>query len=95
MGAPSHRPVEDRLARAQRWEEGVRAHLGTVEPEWWLRMICGQVVEEIEPHRGWEIRRLARHAREHLHRRQPPVRAFRTSWVELLTRSDLPNEVGW
>ena len=38
--------MEDRQARADRWVEGSGARIGTVEPEWWLRMMCGQLAEE-------------------------------------------------
>jgi len=38
--------MERREARADRWSEGARARMLTVEPEWWLRMLCGQLAQE-------------------------------------------------
>ena len=38
--------MEDRQARADRWMEGSSIRTGTVEPEWWLRMMCGQLAQE-------------------------------------------------
>jgi hypothetical protein len=38
--------MEDRQRRADRWSEGAHAPIGTVEPEWWLRMLCGQLAQE-------------------------------------------------
>ncbi len=42
--------MEDRQARADRWIEGSSDRIGTVEPEWWLRMMCGQLAQE-DPYR--------------------------------------------
>jgi hypothetical protein len=39
--------VEDRQARAQRWIEASNTRISTVEPEWWLRMMCGQLAQEV------------------------------------------------
>jgi hypothetical protein len=38
--------MEERQARADRWSQGAQARMGTVEPEWWLRMMCGQLAYE-------------------------------------------------
>ncbi|MEA2669602.1 MAG: hypothetical protein QOJ33_2536 [Chloroflexota bacterium] len=38
--------MEDRQRRADRWIEGSSVGIGTVEPEWWLRMMCGQLARE-------------------------------------------------
>jgi hypothetical protein len=38
--------MEQWRARADRWSEGSHALIGAVEPEWWLRMMCGQLAEE-------------------------------------------------
>jgi len=38
--------VEDRQRRADRWIERSSVRVGTVEPEWWLRMMCGQLAQE-------------------------------------------------
>jgi hypothetical protein len=38
--------VEDRQRRADRWLEGSSVRIAAVEPEWWLRMMCGQLAEE-------------------------------------------------
>jgi hypothetical protein len=54
--------VEDRWARADRWSQGAHAAIGTVEPEWWLRMVCGQLAEESSPGQHARLRRLVRRA---------------------------------
>ena len=41
--------MEERQGRARRWNEGVQAAMSTVEPEWWLRMRCGQLAHEDPP----------------------------------------------
>jgi hypothetical protein len=38
--------MEERQSRADRWSDGTQARMGTVEPEWWLRMMCGQLAYE-------------------------------------------------
>jgi len=35
--------TEDPADRAIRWQEAVRLRMAAVEPDWWLRMECGQV----------------------------------------------------
>ena len=40
--------MEDRQSRADRWIEGSNTRIGTVEPEWWLRMMCGQLDERLQ-----------------------------------------------
>jgi len=42
--------VEDRQRRADRWIERSSVRIGTVEPEWWLRMMCGQLAQEDSVH---------------------------------------------
>jgi hypothetical protein len=59
MGAASHH-LDDRAARADRWLDSAGGQMGTVEPEWWLRMNCGQLAEEISPDQGSLIQRMAR-----------------------------------
>ena len=39
--------------RAERWLTQTRERLQTIEPEWWLRMECGQVGDEDEARRGF------------------------------------------
>jgi hypothetical protein len=36
----------ERQSRADRWIDGAYPRAGTAEPEWWLRMQCGQLAEE-------------------------------------------------
>ena len=54
--------MEDRQARADRWIEGAHARIGTVEPEWWLRMVCGQLADEDSVAHYAGIRRVVRRA---------------------------------
>jgi hypothetical protein len=54
--------------------------VATVEPEWWLRMICGQLAEEISPKRETGLRRLARRLLAGLHRRGQSVQRRKDSW---------------
>jgi len=46
--------------REDRWTEGARTPIGTVEPEWWLRMACGQLAEEASTSRDTNGRRALR-----------------------------------
>ena len=65
--------MEERQARADRWSEGAQARMGTVEPEWWLRMLCGQLAhEEPAAHYGGvrqALRRAEKAFRGHFGRR--------------------------
>jgi hypothetical protein len=80
MGAtPSY--LDDRQARADGWLDSAHARMvATVEPEWWLRMICGQLAEEISPKRETGLRRLARRLLAGLHRRGQSVQRRKDSW---------------
>jgi hypothetical protein len=49
--------VEDR--RADEWVDGAQASIGTVEPEWWLRMMCGQLAQEAPAAKYTDTRRFA------------------------------------
>jgi len=49
--------VEDR--RADEWVDRAHASIGTVEPEWWLRMMCGQLAQEVAAAQYTNTRRFA------------------------------------
>jgi hypothetical protein len=89
--------VEDRQARADRWIEGAHARIGTVEPEWWLRMVCGQLAHEdsVAPSAG--MRRAVRRAEKRfLQRFRARPGTVAIEWLGMLSRRDLPPEpVGW
>lgn len=57
--------MEERQARADRWSEGTHARMGTVEPEWWLRMMCGQLAYEDSAAQYAGVRRALRRAEKH------------------------------
>jgi hypothetical protein len=88
--------VEDRQARADRWIEGAHAPIGSVEPEWWLRMVCGQLAEEDSPTQHPGMRRLARRAATQF-RLRFVARSERIGleWVAALSRRNLPHEPAW
>jgi hypothetical protein len=58
--------MEERQARADRWSAGAHAEMGTVEPEWWLRMMCGQLAHEESVGHPAGLRRVLRRAEEQL-----------------------------
>ena len=41
------------------WVDGAHASIGTVEPEWWLRMMCGQLAQEVAAAQYTNTRRFA------------------------------------
>ena len=86
--------MEDRQSRADRWIEGSNTRIGTVEPEWWLRMMCGQLAEDVSAAHQAGIRRLMRRAEKELRQR---FRARSTTagiaWLGELSRWDLPAEL--
>ena len=41
------------------WVDGAHAGIGTVEPEWWLRMMCGQLAQEVAAAQYTNTRRFA------------------------------------
>ena len=88
--------MEDRQVRADRWIQGANARIGSVEPEWWLRMVCGQLAQEDQPAQYPGMRRLARRAatqiRERLRARPDPVGL---EWLAALSRRNLPHEPAW
>lgn len=57
--------MEERQARAERWSEGTHARMSTVEPEWWLRMMCGQLAHEDTAAPDGALRRALRRAEIH------------------------------
>jgi hypothetical protein len=57
--------MEERHDRAERWSEGAHARMGTVEPEWWLRMMCGQLADEDSAAQYAGVRRALRRAEKH------------------------------
>jgi hypothetical protein len=58
--------MEDRQTRADRWSEGTHSRISTVEPEWWLRMMCGQLADEDTPARYAGLRGALRRAEIHV-----------------------------
>jgi len=58
--------MDERQARADRWSEGSHARMCTVEPEWWLRMMCGQLAHEDSAAGYVGFRRVLRRAENHL-----------------------------
>jgi hypothetical protein len=58
--------MDEREARADRWAGAAHAGIGTVEPEWWLRLVCGQLAEEpaVADHTG--VRGVVRRAEKQL-----------------------------
>lgn len=38
--------MEERQRRAERWRQQARQQITSIEPEWWLRLECGQLAEE-------------------------------------------------
>ena len=88
--------MEDRQARADRWIQGAHAPIGTVEPEWWLRMVCGQLAQEDSAAQYPGMRRLARRAAKQLWQRFG-IRSERADleWVAVLSRRNLPHEPAW
>ena len=38
--------MDERRARAEGWLRQPGGTVGEIEPEWWLRMMCGQLAEE-------------------------------------------------
>ena len=72
------------------------ARIGTVEPEWWLRMVCGQFAQEASLAEDAGMRRVVRRAEQRF------LRRFRASsgtvgiqWLRELSRWDLPREPAW
>jgi hypothetical protein len=57
--------MEERQARADRWSQGAHARMLATEPEWWLRMMCGQVANEDSAGRYAGMRRGLRRAEKH------------------------------
>jgi len=54
--------MEERQARADRWSDGAQARMLTTEPEWWLRMMCGQLASEDSAAQYAGLRRVLRRA---------------------------------
>jgi hypothetical protein len=45
--------TEELTERADRWLQVATDRMLGIEPDWWLRMACGQVAEVSESRRGW------------------------------------------
>lgn len=56
--------MNEREARADRWVQGAHARIDTVEPEWWLRLLCGQLAEEAAVADDTGVRGVVRHAQK-------------------------------
>ncbi len=85
--------MEERQALADGWIEGAHARIGSVEPEWWLRMVCGQLAQEasVAPHTSMQrvLRRAEKQFRQRLRARFGTVGI---QWLGKLFRRDLPPE---
>ena len=44
--------TDEREERAERWQRQVCDRMLMIEPDWWLRMECGQFVETAEASRS-------------------------------------------
>jgi hypothetical protein len=42
-------PTEERTERAEGWLRMATERMLGIEPDWWLRMACGQVAEVSQP----------------------------------------------
>lgn len=40
--------TEERQERADRWLRQATGRMLDIEPDWWLRMACGQVADNVE-----------------------------------------------
>jgi hypothetical protein len=88
--------MEDRQARADRWSEGANLRIGTVEPEWWLRMVCGQLAQEASVAHYPTVRRVVLRAENQLRVRfRPRSATVGIGWLGDLSRRDLPSEPPW
>ena len=68
----------------------------TIEPEWWLRMECGWLAEEMPIAHEAGIRLLFRRAAtEHKHFARPEPNPTEPSWPSWLQRRNLPFEPAW
>lgn len=88
--------MEERQARADRWMEAVNARIGSIEPEWWVRMRCGQLAEERPAAHYDGGQRAARRAEKHFWpfvRVRPGTAGI--EWLGLLSRRSLPPEPAW
>lgn len=88
--------MEDRQARADRWSQGAHARIGTVEPEWWLRMVCGQLAEENSATQYAGMARVVRRAAKQFRRRcGSRAGSIGLEWLAALSRRNLPHEPAW
>ena len=88
--------MEERQARADRWIEETNLRIGAVEPEWWLRMMCGQLAEEDSADQYSGIRRVARRAEKQFWQFvRVRVGTAGVEWLGFLSRRDLPSEPPW
>jgi|GEM_PF-5100601 len=88
--------MDEREARADRWVKGAHARIGTVEPEWWLRMVCGQLAQEAAVAHDTGVRRVVRRAENQLRVRfRARSVTVGIGWLAELSRRDLPSEPPW
>lgn len=88
--------MDEREARAARWVQGARARIGTVEPEWWLRMVCGQLAQEASVVHDTGMRRVVRRAENQFRVRFRARSATAgIGWFGELSRRNLPSEPAW
>ena len=84
--------MDERQTRADRWIELAHARLGTIEPEWWLRMRCGQLADEASWTPRGGMRRVVQRVRQ-LGRGSSANAGI--DWLGELSRRQLPLEPAW
>ena len=88
--------MNDRQARAEGWLRQVRSEGGSIEPEWWLRMRCGQLSEEATLARAPRLAEALRaQVRQLAQRLGRPETSGVAQWTVWLTRKSLPDEPPW
>jgi hypothetical protein len=54
--------MEERHRRADNWMQRAREQITSIEPEWWLRMECGQLAEETSADQYTRMKRVMQRA---------------------------------
>ena len=58
--------MEERQRRAERWIQRTQQQITSIEPEWWLRMECGQLAEETSTDQYTRMKRVMQRAETEL-----------------------------